>query len=221
MKIVMCFIIIMYSEYALAQNSYKGGIKLQLHSGLSIGKEWKLTARLGYQQLLFNGLSGKGFVGTFHNDQSSLQMILSRKVSNSYNWGLGYDIHLRNGLGNRFIQQFSFASDVSNIFVDHRIRIDEIVEKNEAIKFRIGYRIGFQKVLKEKKDGIGKIYVRLSNEYRYFVQAQKYNFEINPKAYLGFNISNRRRLEFGFDYGVQKLLSEFNNQALWFTIDCY
>jgi hypothetical protein len=221
MKIVMC-ILIMYSQYALAQNSYKGGIKLQLHSGISVGKDWKLSTRFAHQQLLFNGLRGKNLVSTFHQDQSGFQMILNRKISNSYNWGLGCDIHLRNDLiGNRFIQQFAFLSVIPSIVVDHRLRLDETVEKNEPVKYRMGYRIGFEKVLKKKKDGLSKMYIRISNEYRHVIQAQQYNFELNPKAYLGFNVSNKRRLAVGFDCEAQQLLSEYNRQALWFTLDWY
>lgn len=220
--ISIAFFFICYCMEAFAQSDYKGGVMFQLKPDFSFEKDWKLNTKLESRQLLFEGLNKDPFNSVFRYDRTDLEMVLSKKASASTSLGGGYLIRLENkSFIHRFIQQLSIAQNALGLRLGHRFRTDQTFEKENSPRYRLRYRLSAEKALNGQSVDPGELYLVANNEYLQTIQDKKYSLEIRVLAALGFNFSDKNKLEAGLDYRIEKLFLESTTQLTWFNIAWY
>lgn len=208
-SLLLCLTILM----AFAQNSYTGGVQLEIKPALSFQNDWKLNGRFGSRIVFFEGSSSQSFTTLIDYERTDLELILTKKASSSTSLGAGYLARVQNGIvKHRLIQQFSISNKHETFSLGHRFRFDETFEVDKANTYRFRYRFSFEKPLNQESGKDKKTYFILNNEYIPSVQSGKYQMEMRLVPVLGFKLDKSNTIEVGVDYRVEKLFTSTNKQ---------
>ncbi len=120
----------------------------------------------------------------------------------------------------RTLQQVSFSKSFTHFKVGQRTRFDQTFYDN-LTTFRLRYRIGFLIPIQGRKLDNKELYIKLNNEYLNQFEKKQYELEIRLIPVLGYTLSKRAKLEFGYDYRLSGLNSPNLKQVLWSTVSLH
>jgi len=197
---------------ASAQN--KIGILPQINTKLKISDGWEGSSKLEAKQIFFQNPYPNSESET-EFERIDLESVFTRTKGPLSGVGLGYLIRYNGDYFiHRFIQQYSFSKKLTSLQISHRIRTDQTLEKDEATRYRLRYRIGLKKPL----DNSNNFFLEFNNEYLSSLQDKKGNLEIRAVGLVGYNISEKDQFEVGLDYRAEKLIKTKTEHELWLAV---
>src|SRR5690606_24441681 len=98
---------------------------------------------------------------------------------------------------------------------------DQTFEKDEDVQFRLRYRISFEKPLNGQEIDPKEFYLKFNNEYFGILKSSKGNLEIRALASLGYNISDKNKIETGIDYRAEDLIDSKTTHKVFLNIGWY
>lgn len=205
-----------------AQDRYRFGSlpSINFNKGLTdryaVNFNWQ--SRQIYQTGVFNEFDDPEF--TFNLNDFTL--LGSRKVGLNNTVTAGYLFRIINDqITHRSIQQFILVRRVLKFRMAHRFATDQTFEENNKAQFRIRYRFTGEIPLNGQSTDSKEFYLKVNNEYLNSLQGKEYDLEIRVIAMLGRVISQKCKLELGFDYRVNEFLDTGSSQTLWVAINAY
>ena len=145
-----------------------------------------------------------------------LSSILSIKTDLYQTFNFGYILRIRNNtIIHRTFQHYNIINDFESSQLAHRFAFEQFFEPNIPIYFRGRYRLNYQKPLNGDRIDIREFYIKLGNEYLWNFRSKELEVRLTP--YFGYQLSQKDRIEFGFDYRTVKL----NDNNLWFRTTWY
>lgn len=218
----LVIILLLFTGYTgFAQNKF--GITPQINVDFKIGSAWKVNSKFENRFIFYqNPYDGVGNGNEFEN--TDLEILVARNKGRLKNLGIGYLIRRSGKDGSflhRIMQQYSLGQELNGLLLAHRFRSDQTFEQNEAIQYRLRYRISIEKPLNGLRVDPEEFYLRANNEYVGILKDGKANLEIRLLTALGYNQSEINQIEMGFDYRAKNVIRSGLENQLWLTIGWY
>ena len=147
-----------------------------------------------------------------------ISTILSLKTSLNQSFNFGYILRFRNSeTVHRTFQHYNFVNQLSSLKLGHRLAFEQFYQTKKQTTFRTRYRATLEKPLNGEKVDVKEFYIKFGNEYLYDFS----DLEVRLTPYLGYQISKKDKIEFGFDYRLGNVLHNINEHDLWFRTTWY
>lgn len=205
-----------------AQSSFQIGGLPSLNLNKKLKNDWSLNARvesrLRFQRGQINGAIDK----EFNYVLTDFSLIAAKKIGLNSRVAGGYLIRFEDGdLHHRFIQQFVIVQKFSAFRLSHRLVTDQTFSSVEAPEFRLRYRISSEIPLNGESVDPGEFYVRFNNEYLNSLQAATYDLEVRVVSLIGYDISDKLKVESGLDYRVNSFLLNRTRHSYWMAVNFF
>lgn len=110
---------------------------------------------------------------------------------------------------------------LSGFRLAHRFLFDQTFSASEEPEFRLRYRITSELPLNGESVDPGEYYLKINNEYINSLQAMEYDLEIRLIPLIGYDISERFKIETGLDYRVNSFLTNNTRHSYWMTLNFF
>ncbi|MEO6000593.1 MAG: DUF2490 domain-containing protein [Chitinophagaceae bacterium] len=195
----------------------------QISTNFRIGESWKINSKFENRFILYQ-YPFEGTVRRAAYERSDLEFVVTRSIGPLKNLGAGYLVRRIDKDGSflhRSIQQYSLSQEFTSLLLSHRFRTDQTFEKNEAVQFRLRYRISIEKPLNGLQVDPDEFYLKVNNEYLGILKSGKGNMEIRLLASVGYNLSESNQIEAGLDYRVENIIGRGKKNLLLITVGWY
>lgn len=146
--------------------------------------------------------------------------VFSIKINTNQSLNLGYVVRFSKAKTiHRLLQHYNFIVQLDNFKLANRLGFEQFFSSKSKTQYRVRYRATFQKPLSGQRIDAKEFYIKFANEYLY--QLTKKDLEIRLAPYIGYQLSKKEKLEFGFDYRLGKLRESNQKQGLWFRTTWY
>lgn len=220
MKLLFVYaVLISFGLNSYAQNEI--GLIPQINSDFKIGQGWKVNSKLEGRQIYFKnpypaGRNQKEF------NRFDVELIATKNIDPLRAFGGGYLIRRADkSFTHRFIQQYALTRKLLASRLSHRFRTDQTFEKDESLQWRLRYRLSWEKPLNGFEIDPGEFYLKLNNEYLGILQDSKGNLEIRGLASVGYDISDKNKIETGIDYRVENVIRSKTKHQVFLSIGLY
>lgn len=205
-----------------AQCAYQFGGLPSLNLNKKLKNDWSLNMKIESRQLFerskINGNADKKYEYVL----TDLSLIAAKKIGLNSRIASGYLIRFEDGeLSHRFIQQYIIVQKLSGFRLVHRFLSDQTFSTSEKTEFRIRYRITSEIPLNGELVDPGEFYLKINNEYINSLQAMEYVPEIRLAPLLGYDITDRFKIESGLDYRVNSFFKNNTRHSYWFTLNLF
>jgi hypothetical protein len=202
-----------------AQNQI--GLLPQVNADVKIGDNWKVNAKVEGRQLFIQHPFPAG-KNEFEFERLDLEFVASKSLSSFDAIGGGYLVRRQDGkLIHRFIQQYVITQNLFVFRLAHRFRVDQTIENQEKLQFRLRYRVSFEQPLNGLIVDPGEFYLKLNNEYLGILKDRKGNLEVRGLACLGYNKSEEDQIEAGADYRLEDIINAKPVYKLYLYVGWY
>ncbi|HIY75246.1 MAG TPA: DUF2490 domain-containing protein [Candidatus Sphingobacterium stercorigallinarum] len=217
----LLLVFLLLAQAGLGQHRF--GIMPQINTDFKLGNYLKVNTKLENRFILYqNPLEDAGSRSEY--ERTDLEVVVTGTRGLLTNFGAGYLIRRNNSDGtfmHRAIQQYSAAQPWGDLLLAHRFRTDQTFEKDEAVQYRLRYRLSLEKPLNGQRVDPREFYLKFNNEYLGSLQDSEANLEIRLLGALGYNHSEDDQLEIGLDYRAENLLGSGTENLLWLTVGWY
>ncbi len=221
-RLIPILILLILATTALAQHNYRLGVLPAVNLSVDLGKGWKLNAKAESRQSFVTGQSGEGAEAGYDYVLTDLSVVPSRKIGLNNSVAAGYQVRFRDGsVSHRLIQQFTLVRKYEAFRLAHRFAADQTLRKDSDPVYRLRYRLVAEIPMSGTSVDPGEFYLKLGNEYLFEWQKPEEALEIRVVPLLGYEISDRNKLEFGFDYRVATAFNSRSAGALWLSINWF
>ncbi len=204
---------------AFSQESYRAGTLPQFNLNVKLGKSLKLNTKLESRQIFSEKEAEKSASGQFRYERTDLAMVLTTKLSVDNTIGGGYLLRLEDGkFTYRLIQQFNNVRSFEGLSLAHRIVTDETFAAGDPADFRLRYRLGLEKSLNGQHVDPQEFYAKFNNEYLGIMSGGRADLEIRGLLALGYNATDKNKVELGVEYRVNEFNEPVRAQQFWLTI---
>jgi hypothetical protein len=205
-----------------AQSSFQIGGLPSLNLNKKLKNDWSINARvesrLRFQRGQINGAIDK----EFNYVLTDFSLIAAKRIGLNSRVAGGYLIRFEDGdIQHRFIQQFVIVQKFSAFRLSHRLVTDQTFSSVESPEFRLRYRISSEIPLNGESVDPGEFYVRINNEYLNSLQAATYDLEVRLVSLIGYDISDKFKVESGLDYRVNSFLLNRTRHSYWMAINFF
>jgi hypothetical protein len=223
-KIASLYVLLLLNVHNIffAQGSFELGILPAVNFNKKLKNDWSLNSRIESRMLLQSGVI-KGAVDRSYNYVlTDFSLIAAKKVGLNSRVAAGYLIRFEEGdVHHRFIQQYTIVQRFSAFRLAHRAVSDQTFSSVEAPEFRLRYRITTELPLNGESADPGELYLKINNEYLNSIQARDYDLEIRVVPLLGYEFTEKLRLETGLDYRVDSFLNAKASHTYWMTVNFF
>ncbi|WP_299046810.1 DUF2490 domain-containing protein [uncultured Polaribacter sp.] len=144
--------------------------------------------------------------------------IYSVKTSSNQSFNFGYILRFRRAETiHRTFQHYNFVNQFSTYKLGHRLALEQFYQSKKQTTYRTRYRLSVEKPLQGERVDVKEFYLKLGNEYLYDFT----DLEIRCTPYLGYQVSKKDKIEFGFDYRAGNLFQKETDKTLWFRTTWY
>lgn len=154
-------------------------------------------------------------------ERSDLEFIASKKTLSSLNPGAGFLLRYQTDrILFRSIQQLSFTQNFTYLTLNHRLRSDQSFVENLNPLYRYRYRLTAQKTLNGLKLDDKEFYIKGALEIINSWQYGTVDIETRQLLFLGYQVSNKLKLEAGLDNRIAGHISSTEDD-LWLSLGMY
>lgn len=222
MKHVSIVLILLSSLAALAQPNYTVGVLPSINLSTSLPQGFKINLNTESRQTFFNKSPNQNRDFEYEYNLTDITLIVSKKVGLNKTLAAGYLFRINEGaLQQRSIQQFIVSTKYENFIISHRIATDQTYLKDESTAFRLRYRISAGIPLNGQTVDPGEFYLKLNHEYLNELQDGIFDLEIRVVPFLGFEISDKNKIELGLDFRINSFLEGASQSRYWTAINWY
>lgn len=205
-----------------AQSTYQLGGLPSLNLNKKLRNDWSLNMKIESRQLFrrggINGIVDKNYKYVL----TDFSIIAAKKIGLNSRIGGGYLIRVEEGgLSHRFIQQYIIVQKLSGFRLAHRFSTDQTFSESEKPEFRLRYRIASEIPLNGESVDPGEFYLKINNEYISSLQSLAYDLEIRLVPLIGYDITDRFKVETGLDYRVKSFISDNTKHNYWMNLNFF
>lgn len=154
----------------------------------------------------------------FSYDLIDLSSIYSVKTTLNQSFNFGYILRFRNSETiHRTFQHYNFVDKWTNLKIGHRIAFEQFYQTKKQTTYRTRYRLSTEIPLNGERVDVKELYFKFGNEYLYDFS----DLEIRLTPYLGYQVSKKDKIEFGFDFRTSNITSTQTENTLWFRTTWY
>ena len=213
-----------FSACLVAQSTYQVGILPSFTVTKKINSKWKLALNTQARFSAYEGVfeENNPSQNNFDYILTDISALANRKIGLNSSVSVGYLIRLRNGeYHHRLFQQFMISQKQSSFGIVQRFSTDQTFRPSQKTEFRFRYRIAFDRPLQGNKLNPKEFYLKVNNEYLLSLQHQEWSNEVRIIPFLGYAITDKKKVEVGIDYRFGSLGQEFLNHNFWLALNYY
>ena len=214
--------LIQFSNTVFAQSTFQMGGLPSLNFNIKLKNDWSLNSKIESRLLFQRGEINGDVDKNFNYVLTDFSLIGAKKIGLNSRIAVGYLIRFKEGvLNHRFIQQYVIVQKLSGFRLAHRFLCDQTFSASEEPEFRLRYRITSELPLNGESVDPGEYYLKINNEYINSLQAMEYDLEIRLIPLIGYDISERFKIETGLDYRVNSFLTNNTRHSYWMTLNFF
>lgn len=214
--------LIQFSNTVFAQSTFQMGGLPSLNFNIKLKNDWSLNSKIESRLLFQRGEINGDVDKNFNYVLTDFSLIGAKKIGLNSRIAGGYLIRFKEGvLNHRFIQQYVIVQKLSGFRLAHRFLCDQTFSASEEPEFRLRYRITSELPLNGESVDPGEYYLKINNEYINSLQAMEYDLEIRLIPLIGYDISERFKIETGLDYRVNSFLTNNTRHSYWMTLNFF
>lgn len=214
--------LIQFSNTVFAQSTFQMGGLPSLNFNIKLKNDWSLNSKIESRLLFQRGEINGDVDKNFNYVLTDFSLIGAKKIGLNSRIAGGYLIRFEEGvLKHRFIQQYVIVQKLSGFRLAHRFLFDQTFSASEEPEFRLRYRITSELPLNGESVDPGEYYLKINNEYINSLQAMEYDLEIRLIPLIGYDISERFKIETGLDYRVNSFLTNNTRHSYWMTLNFF
>ena len=146
--------------------------------------------------------------------------ILSFKTFFNQSLNLGYIIRFRDGdVIHRSLQHYNFVTKSDAYRIGQRIGFEQEYFNDMSPRFRVRYRIVYERALNGSKIDLKEFYIKLGTEGIYNFSKEELEFRLLPN--LGYEVSKSDKIEFGIDSRWANFLDSGLDNDNWLRVTWY
>ncbi len=222
--ILFCILFFNSSLLVLAQSTYQIGILPSLTLTKKINPNWKISVNAQTRLSAYKGefSNSETFQENFTYILTDVSVLANRKLGLNTSLAAGYLIRFRdNEQHNRIFQQFIISKKYNSFGLAHRFSTDQTFRLNQKVEFRLRYRLAFDLPLQGNKLNPNELYVKIQNEYLIALQNKEYTNETRIMPFLGYAITDKKKIELGIDYRIGSLGEKNLKSNFWCALNYY
>lgn len=208
-------LVLFFHTALLAQSNFYSGILPAANLNMTLNDRFSVNAK---SELRFGNLES---TGSFAHLLSDLAVLGVYQINPHRRLSVGYLIRLDNEVSHRAIQQYTVVHAFGNIRLSHRIRSDQTWAKHQKPRWRLRYRVAFQVPLSGQKVNSKEPYLKVGAEMVTSIQAKANSLEARSTPALGFQFTDRNKLELGLDYRLSNVFRSELGHRMWYTTSWY
>lgn len=221
-KLHLFFIAMLCTWAGIAQHDVRIGLLPTLNLNYSIGDNWKINSKTESRQIFFQRNNPEDLISRYRYERTDIDLVITRKTGLLSSAGGGYMIRFQDEvIIHRFIQQFASVQRFSSLRLAHRLRTDQTFRPEEPMEFRARYRLSLELPLRGTVIDRGELYLKMNNETLLSIQDDIADWENRTVGNVGFFITDRNKLETGFDFRASRLFREVKDFQLWWSLGWY
>ncbi len=215
------FIFVTISIAAHSQR-YDLGVLPSVNVNHKLVNDIKLNYKIESRQLVKMATFQNDFPYDYNYVLTDFSVAAAIKTSRNKNVIAGYLMRVRGDkVFHRFMQQFTVTHKIFGYKTSHRFAIDETVNHEEYPVFRIRYRFSPEIPLSGKEVDAREFYLKTSIEWLTKYQKGSYDSEIRVVPNLGYEFTDRQKLELGIDYRAESFLKEYPEYKFYLAINWF
>jgi hypothetical protein len=220
--LVVIICLIQVSNNTFGQSTFQLGGLPSLNFNKKLKNDWSLNSKIESRLLFQRGEINGDIDKNFNYVLTDFSLIGAKKIGLNSRIAGGYLIRLDDGdLFHRFILQYVIVQKLSGFRLAHRFLGDHTISASEKHEFRLRYRITSEIPLNGESVDQGEFYLKLNNEYINSLQAKEYDLEIRLIPLIGYDVSEKFKIETGLDYRLNSFLTNNTRHSFWMTLNFF
>lgn len=200
-----------------AQGNNQIGLLPSFNLNLKLPDDWALNFKLESRQSF---REGKDF--EYEYLLTDLSLAAAKKISAHSRVVIGYLVRLEDeGMQNRTVQQWNIVKQYVKVNLAHRIATDQTFSDEEAVEWRIRYRLSAEIPLNGQTLDVHEFFIKANHEYLNSWQTDVYDLEIRGVGFIGYVTSPASKLELGLDYRIDSFLKGQARNRFWIALNVY
>jgi hypothetical protein len=220
--IVFIFLLMQFKNTVYAQSTFQLGALPSMNFNKKMKNDWSLNSKIESRLLFQRGEINGDVDKNFNYVLTDFSLIVAKKIGLNSRISGGYLIRFEESdLYHRFIQQYVIVQKLSGFRLAHRFLSDQTFSASEEPEFRLRYRITSELPMNGESVDPGEFYLKINNEYINSLQSRTYDLEIRLVPLLGYDITDRFKIETGVDYRVNSFLTNNTRHSYWMTLNFF
>ena len=220
--LIFIWMLVQLEPPAYAQNAFQIGALPSINLNSKLKHGWSLNTRVESRQLFQQREPDEAVARKYEYVLTDFSFIAAKKVGLNSRIAGGYLIRFEaDEIFHRFIQQYVVVQKLSGFRLAHRFLSDQTYSQRENPEFRIRYRVTSEIPLNGESVDPGEFYLKINHEYINSLQAKEYDLEMRLVPLLGYDLSNRYKLEAGLDYRVSSFLRNETSHRYWVALNFF
>lgn len=136
---------------------------------------------------------------------------------------LGYQLNTGPGgmPGHLSIQQLSFLQRLPVLRIGHRLRMDQTYTEEEAVRYRMRYRISAELPIQGRSLDPEEFFFILSDEVLYIQRDEEVQMENRTGGFFGYYLKNGDKVQIGLDHRARFSSVQGTGHRLWLRFAWY
>lgn len=221
-RILFFFGICFLSFLGNSQTDARLGFLPTVNFNLNLKKDWDLNFKYQSRHYVFQSQLTSSERWGYSHSNSDLSFLAGKKTGLNSKFIGGFSTRFAN---NRFFfqlnQQFVLKKKYRGLRLAHRFALDETFAQNTVPRFRIRYRLGVEIPLQGKKIDVKEFYFKMNLEVLNTFEKNQYYLELRGIPVFGYVISEKQKIEFGFDNRLDRIITSSNRISNLLIVSWY
>lgn len=198
-------IFICFSLNIFGQSNTKAGWLPKVNVSSKISSKIKWVHSIETKELIYDNDV------TFQHNAIDVSSVFSVKTNLNNSLNLGYVVRLKQQkLIHKFIQQFNIIHSYNALKIGHRFGFEQYYTNNKKPNYKVRYRTALLRALNGDRIDIKEYYFKFNNELLW--NFNKKDLEIRVTPYLGYQLTQKNKIELGIDYRLNKFINNNNTE---------
>lgn len=219
---LMIWVFILNSGLTQAQNRFQTGFLGSMNLNRNFSKDLEANFKWEHRVIGPRGTMGTVREENIFYDLSDASLLVlkktgvSAKFGGGYLWRIGADGHLH-----RLIQQYIWVQRFSAFRLGWRLASDQSFAKGEEAVYRLRLRAVAEIPLNGQVADPGEWYLKVGGEYLSAWSADMHQLELRFVPLMGYEFSDRNKLELGLDYRIRNPHQNRHASQYWFNVNWF
>lgn len=210
------------SSPVLGQNSYRSGLLPTINLNQKFAQGWRINYQWQSRWILAEGVFSEPADKRWAYSLSDLSIVGSKKVQGNKGLAIGFLTRFAGDQQRfRLLQQYTSVEKFPAFRLGHRIRTDQTWGGEDAMIFRLRYRLSFDVALNGSTTNQNELYFKLNHEYLTALEAKDLSLEIRMIPMIGLLLTDNNKLETGLDYRFDKIGAPKSRHSFWWAVNWY
>lgn len=184
--------------------------------------DWKVTLQGESMQQVWRQAPRADWDADYQYIRTDITGFAAYRLSPLYTVAAGYLFRITDGgIIHRSIQQLSGVQRLPNFRLGHRLRTDQTFVQDADTEFRLRYRLSAEFPLGGQRVDNQEWYIIGSYENLGKLEGGTVDWEKRLVGGLGYNFNPQHKIEFGFDYRLDRFIRGLPRHRTWGTISYF